>query len=170
MYSDCKKFRTRLMNSLIGTVAMAAALYAVPINQASAGVAYTDPTGGWRYEYDGTFNGGTVAGYPAGYGDGNQHGALDGTWEHDQADKWDGSGIGDTQNPGSQTSQKSPGGVSALTEGTTTFIRMQDAGNPEAPQWGLYSGNESAHQQQSPVVFRHLVSNDGPLSSELIMD
>ncbi|MES1213674.1 MAG: hypothetical protein ABUL64_03730, partial [Singulisphaera sp.] len=56
-----------------------------------AGVDYQNPTGGWRYSYDGTFNAG-INGLPAGYGDSGRQSSLDGTWRHDQSDKWDGSG------------------------------------------------------------------------------
>ena len=132
------------------------------------GVSYADPSGGWRYEYGGTF-GASIGGLPPGYGDSSQHSALDGTWEHDQADKWDGSGIGDTQNPGDPTTQKSPGGVSALTEGSTTYIRMQDAGNPEAAPWGFIQGNRPINNNRR-MYFGHLISSDGALPSQLVMD
>jgi hypothetical protein len=138
-------------------------------NFAQAGVSYTDPVGGWRYEYNGTF-GDSVSGLPPGYGDSSQRLALDGTWQHDQASKWDGSGIGDTQNPGNQTTQKSPGGVSALTEGGTSFLRLQDAGNPEAAQWGFVQGTNRPINSNRRLYFGHKITGDGPLDSQLVMD
>jgi hypothetical protein len=47
--------------------------------------------------------------------------SLDGTWDHDNgSDQWDGTGIGVGR----------PGGVSALTEGSVNFIRIQETGDP----------------------------------------
>ena len=132
-------------------------------------VAYLDPSGGWRYSYNGIFNG-SIAGMPPGYGDTSQSQALDGTWVHNQSDKWDGSGIGDTQNPGNLTTQKSPGGVSALTEGGTTFIRMQDAGNPENPAWGFVQGPSRPINNDRRLFFGHRVDSDGALPSQQILD
>lgn len=147
-------------------------------SQSRAGVSYQDPTGGWRYSYGGTFNagmsgfststtGGTGIG-PAGYGTPSQTQALDGTWRDDQASKWDGSGIGDTQNAGNASTQKSPGGISALTEGSTSFIRMQDTGNPES--WGFVQGATRPINSDRRLYFGHQISNDGPLPSQLVMD
>jgi len=51
-------------------------------------------------------------------GSGSGFDALDGTWSHDNgSDQWDGSAIGAGQ----------LGGISALSEGSTNFIRIQDA-------------------------------------------
>jgi len=48
-------------------------------------------------------------------------GTPDETWDHDNgSDAWDGTGIGEGM----------PGGVSALTEGDVTFLRIQDPGDP----------------------------------------
>ena len=71
---------------------------------AQAGVAYMDPSTGWEYIHQGD---GTSAG--------------DGTWDHNNgSDAWDGSAIG----------ADDPGGVSFLTDGAITFIRIQDCGDP----------------------------------------
>jgi len=79
---------------------------------AFAGVVYTAPAGGWSYVY----NGDAVAD--------DVSAALDGTWDHksgsDGSDAWDGSAIGSAN----------PGGVSALTDGAITYIRIQDTGDP----------------------------------------
>ena len=92
-----------LKNRLIvsGGIVLAAGLLAC--HTAQAGVSYADPAGGWRYSYAanpfiaGTVNSDCVGGVcPAGYGL-NQlvPDALDGTWSHNQGDKWDGSAPGD---------------------------------------------------------------------------
>jgi hypothetical protein len=83
------------------------------------GVAYQDPPGGWAY----AFQGDAAA---AGSGGGTTTGvfdSLDGTWNRGAgsgSDSWDGSTIGSAR----------PGGVSALVEGSTSFIRIQNTGNP----------------------------------------
>jgi len=47
--------------------------------------------------------------------------SLDGTWDHsNSSDAWDGSIIG----------EGSPGGAMTLTEGSVTFLRVQEPGNP----------------------------------------
>lgn len=76
-----------------------------------AGVLYKEPTGGWGYIYHGD----TVANDDAA--------ALDGTWSHDNgSDVWDGSGIGEADS--------APGGASVFTEAGTTFLRVEDTGDP----------------------------------------
>lgn len=76
------------------------------IGTASAGIAYSDPSGGWTYLYtgDGAANPDAAA--------------LDGTWNHTGgSDAWDGSTIG----------AGTAGGVSALSESGANFLRIQDA-------------------------------------------
>lgn len=47
--------------------------------------------------------------------------ALDGTWDHDNgSDQWDETGIGAGR----------PGGISALVDGDTDYLRLQDTGDP----------------------------------------
>ena len=99
--------RTARIRRFLRHVAPLGALLLVPAPNAGA-AAYADP--GWDHLYDGDAD-------AFGVGD---LGALDGTFRHDQADRWDGSA------PGSGA----PGGVAALTEGETTFLRIQDTGNP----------------------------------------
>ncbi|MBM3740893.1 MAG: hypothetical protein FJW39_34550 [Acidobacteria bacterium] len=84
-----------------------------------AGVAYSDPPGGWTYIFNGDKD---TAG-----ADGSGFTSLDGTWSHDNiGDVWDGSKIGGAFTPG----VNSPGGVMSITEGNVTFLRIQDTGNP----------------------------------------
>jgi len=74
------------------------------------GVDYADPLGGWTYIYTGD-TGAPGAGFIA----------LDGTWSHDNgSDMWDESEIGSGR----------PGGVSVLTDGDVTFLRLQETGDP----------------------------------------
>ncbi len=140
---------------------------------AQAGVSYQEPAGGWQYSYGGEFNE-PIIGHqfvegwdpstspvtygtgPAGFGgfalddNGNpqlddETLALDGTWYHNQGDKWDGSAPGDPLSdptvsadpPVSLTGKQgtSPGGAGRFVEGNTDYIRVQDAGNPEIHGW-----------------------------------
>ena len=76
---------------------------------------YLDPSGGWGYAFSGN---------AAAYGTSS---SLDGTWSISPNDsQWDGSAIG----------SGAPGGVSALTDGSTDYIRMQDTGDPRADSYG----------------------------------
>ena len=123
-------------------------------------MSYQDPSGGWRYTYGGTFNapvvsGGFVGGVgPTGYGQPNDTEALDGTWIHDQSDKWDGSGPNDT---GPTPNGPSPGGAASLTEGGTQYIRVQDAGNPELH--GFVQGQDPINSNRR-VYFGHSIADD----------
>ncbi len=86
------------------------------------GQSYAPPEGGWAYTFAGdvAFNG-DLAGDPAGY-----FKSLDGTWDHDNgSDQWDGSTIGESA-PG--VLDGLPGGINALGENSTSFIRVQDPG------------------------------------------
>lgn len=103
------------------------------------------PTGGWGYIYDGDYS------YGAGSG-GTTFDSLDGTWNHSSAtgpgdsDHWDGSAIGGTLGPGN-----APGGVQAGTAGSTTYLRVQDAGNPAA----------YADPNNSSIAFGHNLTANG---------
>jgi hypothetical protein len=169
---------------------------------ARAGVSYADPAGGWRYTYAanpfiaGTVNGGCVGGVcPDGYGL-NQivPDALDGTWSHNQGDKWDGSApgvpLGDyhapptdpINNPRSGNQGPAPGGAGIFNESGTSYIRIQDAGNPEDtnPADTFYNGyvQDNLANPNGPdhpintnrrVYFGHPVQQDGALADELIL-
>ncbi|MCB9911409.1 MAG: hypothetical protein H6827_00285 [Planctomycetes bacterium] len=77
-----------------------------------AAPAYPPPAGGWFYQYDSSM---------VNAGSGAANDALDGTCSHDNAsDAWAGSAIGTGNH----------GGASALTEGETAFVRIQDTGDP----------------------------------------
>jgi hypothetical protein len=90
---------------------------------ATAGVLFPDPPGGWTYKYDGDQ---LIVGQPdSGFT------SLDGTWSHDNgSDQWEGSAIGGTFSTGGFGVGNAPGGVSLLTEGAVTFLRIQDTGDP----------------------------------------
>ena len=95
---------------------------------------YGAPTGGWTYEYSGdqAIDGGAFS-------------ALDGTWGHDNgSDSWDGSVIGAGK----------PGGVTGgLTDGDTTYVRLQDTGDPRSQGFGEPSNRK--------LNFIHNIGNDG---------
>lgn len=86
-------------------------------------VAYSDPLGGWGYAYTGDA---AAAGSGGTFFD-----SLDGNWNHSSgtgpgdSDNWDGSAIGGTLGSGN-----APGGVELGSAGGTTYLRMQDPGNP----------------------------------------
>ncbi len=165
-----------------------------------AGVSYLNPAGGWRYTYEGTFNPGVADGAagtagdnfigdfgPAGYGQSDDSQALDGTWSHDQGDKWDGTAPGDPLSdptmsaspPNSLTGKQgtSPGGAGAFTEGSTNYIRIQDAGNPEPHGWIQGFSDSSLTYLPGPdkpvntnrrVYFGHDMTQEGSMD-ELVL-
>ncbi len=124
-------------------------------------MSYQTPAGGWQYIYEGTFTPGVadtsfVGGVsPAGFGGtpagGNTLYGLDGTWQHDQGDKWDGTAPGDPlSNPAApiNPNDASPANLLSGSQGTSPggagrfidtdgrdYIRIQDAGNPENHGW-----------------------------------
>lgn len=158
-----------------------------------AGVAYSDPDGGWRYTYDGTFgpalpsSGCQGGACPPGFGLSDDSMALDGAWFHDQGDKWDGTAPGDPlSNPNGSINDPdlgpggtSPGGAGAFVEGNTTFVGIQDAGNPESHGWcqagmGACDApgelvNMDPSNNNRRVYFGHDMTQDGPLDSEIVM-
>jgi len=178
-------------------------LFGILSATANAGTSYLEPAGGWQYLYDGAFNAGVVGEQciggvcPPGFGgDPGESGgddtiyALDGTWYHDQGDKWDGTAPGDPLSdptvsaspPVSLTGKQgtSPGGAGPFTEGNTNYVRVQDAGNPEVHGWiqGL-SDPSLTYPDDSPndpvntnrrVYFGHDIQRwDGPIADELIL-
>ena len=125
---------------------------------------------------------------PAGYGQSdNSDSGLDGTWSHDQGDRWDGTAPGDPLSdptmsaspPNSLTGKQgtSPGGAGALTEGSTNYIRIQDAGNPEAHGWIQGFSDSSLTYLPGPnrpvntnrrVYFGHDMTQEGSMD-ELVL-
>jgi len=98
-------------------------------NFARAGIRYTDPRGGWDYQYD------ADPGEDAFGAGGNAFDALDGTWTHSQADKWDGTAPGDAvSDPTVDPAGSSPGGVGIFGDGTS-YLRIQDTGDPTSHFW-----------------------------------
>ena len=128
----------------------AAALLLPGVQAARAGVLYLDPVGGWDLIYTGD---------AVGCGDPSSHlGALDGNWEHTQSDKWDCSAPGGVLASGTNA----PGGLVSLTEGDTTYLRMQDTGNPKEPQWGF------ADPSNRRMYFGHNIALDHPEATQVV--
>ena len=77
----------------------------------AVGQVFDAPSSGWAYTFEGADAADSV----------DPFGSLDGTWDHNNgSDQWDGTGIG----------EGNPGGASALMDGSTTFLRIQDPGDP----------------------------------------
>ncbi len=93
--------------------------------QAEAVADFPAPPGGWDY----TFNGDAEAFGTGGFT------SLDGTWAHDEADRWDGSASGEVSDPAVDADGSSPGGVGVFTEGDVTYLRLQDTGEPRDHGW-----------------------------------
>jgi hypothetical protein len=170
---------TSLKRNMVAAV-LAAGCYLAD-GSAWGGVDYADPAGGWRYTYEGDFFPAT-GGFPPGFRDSNNM-ALDGTWRHDQGDKWDGTGPGDplsdpndldatgaASTPEGGPAGTSPGGAASLLEGGTNYIRVQDAGNPEDHGWIQGAGSANTNRR---VYFGHSMLQDGSLagdSENLVID
>jgi hypothetical protein len=107
---------------------------------------YDPPAGGWDYYYDPQVN--DVI-------DNAPDAALDGNWTHTNgSDEWDGTEIGDG----------APGGISLITEGDTTFIRIQDTGDPRD-----YEFTDPSNRK---IYLGHLITADltGGEEQELLFD
>lgn len=135
-------------------VAVFALLAAAPASSLG-GVAYDDP--GWDYVYDGDAAAFGTAGL----------GALDGTWRHDQSDRWDGSAPGEIGTP---PAGASPGGVAALSEGGTTYLRIQDTGNPEQAQPDGSGGSTTPWSGESNrrIYFGHDIEQEHPGATSVL--
>ena len=127
---------------------------------------FKTPAGGWDYRYEGD----TVA-----YAQpGEAFGSLDGTWSHDNgSDQWDGSEIGGDFGDGNR-----PGGAMILEEGGSSYLRIQDTGDPRdygyddpSSNRKVYLGHNIEEDGASATVlddgvtltFRARVPLDGPL-------
>ena len=124
-----------------------AAVITLAAGTAIAGVAYPNPPGGWTYIYQGDTAASAV------------NAALDGTWDHYDAlgngsDAWDGSGIG----------AGVFGGAGVLTDGTTTFLRIQDCGDPrDAPP-------NPADPTNRKLTFTHNITNEVANGATILND
>jgi hypothetical protein len=123
------------------------------VGAAFGGVDYTDPDGGWAYIYNGDQ---ALPDFDA---------ALDGTWDHFDAgsggsDAWDGSAPGQV---GSAGTGSAPGGAGVFTEGDTTFLRIQDCGDPrDAGGW--------ADPSNRKVTFVHDMAQEPGVDGTTILD
>jgi hypothetical protein len=140
----------------IGPLACGLVAVTTPVQ---AGVSYQDPAGGWRYKLEGN---------TAIYNDGRIN-EIDGTWDSNQTDRWDGSGISDgigAPYPAFGTPDSpdgpAPGGVEARTDGSTTYIRLQDPGNPE-PHGYWQDPTDNDDDSNRRLNFGHRMSQDGSL-------
>ncbi|MBL9136368.1 MAG: hypothetical protein JNK85_10895 [Verrucomicrobiales bacterium] len=114
-----------------------------------AGVAYPDPSGGWSYFY-GADDGQDL------FGGGSDFDALDGTWSHNNgSDQWDGSAPGGTFEAGSNA----PGGAKIYQDGTVSFLRIQDTGDPR--DFGF------ADPGNRKIYFGHDISQHGAADNAL---
>ena len=145
---------------------MAALSLASSAVSTQAQLAFTPPEGGWNYIYEG--DEATFA------QDGEGFASLDGTWSHDNgSDQWDGTGIG-----GDFGDDNRPGGAMVITEGDTTYLRIQDTGDPRDYGFSdpmsnrkVYLGHDLSAEEASDtilddgvtLIFRARVPTDGPL-------
>jgi len=164
-----------LRRSLVIFSATLVACFVFLGHAAQAGVSYTNP--GWRYTYEGTLLAG-VDGFPDGFGNAQREFALDGTWRQNQSAQWDGTAPGDPiSNPGDPVGAvntptggpagTSPGGVAALTEASTNYIRLQDAGNPEF--FGWTEASPLPRKTNRRVYFGRNMQDDGLINDELVL-
>jgi len=122
---------------------------------AQAGVSYADPVGGWAYVYTGDL---CATQFDA---------ALDGKWHHYDAgsggsDAWDGTAPGQM---GAAPTKPSPGGAGIFTDAGTTFLRIQDCGDPrDAPNGGW------ADPSNRKVTFAHNVTSEVTNGTSLVND
>lgn len=122
-----------------GLLGIAVGLALAMAGGVSANPVYGPPAGGWDYVFGGD------SALPGDAHSVNGWNALDGTWSHfNGSDAWDGTEIGTDR----------PGGASALTEGGTTFLRIQDTGDPR--DYG-FSGDPSNRK----LYFGHDITAEG---------
>ena len=116
---------------------------------------FKTPAGGWDYRYEGD----TVAYAQPGeaFGTIEGEGSLDGTWSHDNgSDQWDGSEIG-----GEFGDDNRPGGAMIIEEGGTSYLRIQDTGDPRDYGYSDPSSNRK-------VYLGHNIAENG--ASETVLD
>jgi hypothetical protein len=125
------------------------------VGAARAGVSFGDPTGGWTYIYTGDQ---CLTPFAA---------CLDGTWNHYDAasggsDAWDGSAPGQM---GAAGAAPGPGGAGIFQEGDTSFLRIQDCGDPRSAPGGGWAdpGNRK-------VTFTHNITTEVSNPTTLLDD
>lgn len=130
-----------------------ALLLGLSTHLALAGVDYADPDGGWAYIYTGNEAKPDVTA------------ALDGTWDHKEggggSDAWDGSAPGQV---GSAGTGSAPGGAGVFTDGDTTFLRIQDCGDPRD------AGGGWADPSNRKLTFGHDLGLDAGVNGGNILD
>jgi hypothetical protein len=121
---------------------------------AFGGIDYTEPEGGWAYIYTGdqALSDAAVS--------------LDGTWNHNDAaaggsDAWDGSAPGDS---GTAGTGNAPGGAGVFTEGDTTFLRIQDCGDPRD------AGGGWADPSNRKITFAHDMAQEAGVNGLTILN
>jgi len=116
-----------------------------------AASAYPEPPGGWTYILNGD---------QRVVGDATTFSWLDGTWSHNNgSDEFDGSEIG-----GTFSDSNKPGGVSLLNQDGTSFLRLQDPGDPRD-----YGHPDPGSNRK--VYFGHDISQDtDPETAALMLD
>lgn len=129
-----------------------AAMAFIALDFVRAGVAFPDPVGGWTYKFEGDKR------EP---GAGTDFDALDGTWSHNNgSDVWDGSEIGGAlKTDGGYLLSNAPGGVSAITENGTTFLRIQDTGDPRN-----YGFTDPSNRK---IYLGHSITGDGGAEAQM---
>jgi hypothetical protein len=156
-----------MRRQISSTLAVAAIFCGVAAPLVYGGVSYNNPAGGWRYTYQGILSPG-IEGLPDGYGHGDDTAGLDGTWEHGQGDKWDGTAPG---NPALGDPGNAPGGAGTYTEADATYLRIQDAGDPEPHGWPQGSDPRNSNRR---VYFGHNLRQDftelDPLPDDRILN
>jgi len=120
---------------------------------AQAGILFPDPSAGWAYTFEGDADS---------FGNAQQTEALDGTWAHFDADRWDGSAPGD--GPLAPPGPPSPGGVGAFGGGASgpTYLRIQDTGDPTAHGFDDPSNRK--------IYFTHDLTDDIPQLDTQVLD
>ncbi len=134
---------------------VASFLVVVSAGTAQGGVSYGDPAGGWTYIYTGDQ---CLTPFAA---------CLDGKWNHNDAaaggsDAWDGSAPGQM---GAAGSPPAPGGAGIFKDGDTSFLRIQDPGDPRSAPGGGWAdpGNRK-------ITFTHNITSEVPKPTTILDD
>ena len=125
------------------------------VGTARAGVSFADPAGGWTYIYTGDQ---CATQFDA---------CLDGKWHHYDAaaggsDAWDGSAPGQM---GAAGAKPSPGGAGIFTDGDTSFLRIQDPGDPRTAPGGGW-----ADPSNRKITFLHNITSEVAKATTILDD